>query len=850
MTRNRLTLQFDGPDCYQLLSVRGAILRRAIRYILVALVLVLFGSAGTAWWLVHRSLPQVDGTIQLAGLKGEVIIRRDALGVPHIAAQSQEDLFIAQGYVMAQDRLWQMDVVRRAAAGRLAEIVGPLGVNLDRNFRMLGLAQAADRDATLLDADERKILEAYARGVNLYIDGHRNRLPIEFTLLRYEPDPWRPADTLLVVGYMYQTLTSTWRAELARLDASNRLGKERAAFAFNDDSPYQHPIVGVSAPPAKKASRPVARAIQSVAPASSAQTPFVQSGEIDSTNSPPGANDWNGAKGILDEFDGEVRAVFGSNNWVVDGSHTASGKPLLANDTHLAFGVPDIWYMIHLTVGDWNADGFTLPGAPGIVIGHNNSIAWGFTNDGADVQDLYEETFNPADYTQYRVNGQWTPAQVRHENILIKGESPVPLTVRVTRHGPVVSPQGNKGYALRWTATEPGGLAHSYFKIQFANNWQEFRENLRDAFGPGQNIVYADKAGHIGFIVAAKIPIRNCAEWPPAGSPLPENFPCGAAPMPGENGEFEWRGYIPFDELPQVLDPPGGIIATANSQVAGHGYPYYLSAFLAPPWRTDRIYQLLSQPKKFAPADFAAIQADATQEFNLILAKALVKATTNAKPLEERASKLIGMLSNWDGRMTPDSIEATFLDQVALAFGHNLLQPYFGPATTNGGEIFMERILRERPAIWLPPNFNNYDELLMASADSAVGELTTSMKTSDISAWRWGDRNKVFMAHPLGQSGAFARIFSLGPSEHSGGPGCINATGRSEGPSMRLVADLSDWDKSFMEITTGESGQLGSEHYSDQYPSWLAGKPLSAPFSDAAVQRATVHTMRLQPVGH
>jgi penicillin amidase len=420
----------------------------------------------------------------------------------------------------------------------------------------------------------------------------------------------------------------------------------------------------------------------------------------------------------------------------------------------------------------------------------------------------------------------------------------------VTRHGPIVSPQGNTGYALRWTATEPGGLAHSYFKIQFSNNWQEFRENLRDAFGPAQNIVYADKAGHIGFLVAARIPIRKCAEWPPADSPLPANIPCGAAPMPGENGEYEWQGYIPFDELPQTLDPPGGIIATANSQVAGRAYPYYLSAFLAPPWRTDRIFQLLSQPKKFAPADFATIQADATQEFNLILAKALVKATTNAKPLEERASRLIAMLANWDGRMTPDSVEATFVDQVAVAFGHNLLQPYFGPAGPTGGEIFMERILRERPAIWLPPNFNNYDELLMASADSAVGELTTSMKTSDISAWRWGERSKVFMGHPLGQSGAFAKVFSLGPSEHNGGPGCINATGRSEGPSMRLVADLSDWDKSFMEITTGESGQLGSEHYSDQFASWLAGRPLAAPFSDASVQRETVHTLRLEPAGH
>ncbi len=820
-------------------------MRRAIFYILIVIGLVLLGAAGIGWWLVHRSLPQVDGSVQLAGLKSEVVIRRDVYGVPHISALSQEDLFIAQGYVMAQDRLWQMDVVRRAASGRLSEIVGPLALGSDRNFRTLGLKEAADRDATLLDADERTLLEAYARGVNLYIEGHRDRLPIEFTMLRYEPEPWRPADTLLIVGYMYQTLTSTWRADLARLDASKRLGKERAAFLFNDDSPYQHPIVGMAVIPVDKTRRPASNATQNEAPTSAAQSHAMPPADLT-----PGENGWSLAKGILDEFDDEVRAAFGSNNWVVDGTHTASGKPLLANDTHLAFGVPDIWYMIHLTVDNWNAEGFTLPGAPGIVIGHNKSIAWGFTNDGADVQDLYEETFNPANMAEYRVNGQWVAAQVRHETILVKGEAALHLEVKVTRHGPIVSPQGRSGYALRWTATEPGGLARSYFKIQFANNWQEFRENLRDAFGPAQNAVYADKTGHIGFIVAARIPIRKCAEWPPAGSPLPANVPCGAAPMPGENGDYEWQGYIPFDELPQVLDPAGGIFATANSQVVGPGYGHYLSGFLAPPWRTDRIFKLLSQPKKFAPEDFAAIQADVTQEFNLLFAKALVKASLTAKPLDDRASKLIAMLANWDGRMTPDSVEATFADQVAVTFGHKLMQPYFGPGAPTGGEIFLERILRERPAIWLPPDFSNYDELLMASADGAVGELTTSMRQPDISGWRWGDRNRVFMAHPLGQSGILAKLFSIGPDEHSGGPGCIDAIGRIEGPSMRLVADLSDWDRSFMEITTGESGQLGSEHYSDQYHAWLAGRPLPAPFSDDAVLRATIHTLRLEPAGH
>jgi penicillin amidase len=808
-------------------------------------VLLIVAGAGIAWWLVHRSLPQMDGTLQLAGIKSEVVIRRDAFGMPHITAQSREDVCMSQGYVMAQDRLWQMDVVRRAAAGRVSEIVGPQALVSDRNFRILGLAEAAERDVALLDPDEKQMLEAYAQGVNTYIDAHLDRLPIEFTMLRYQPEHWRPADTLLVVGYMYQTLTSTWRGELARLDASQRLGKERAAFLFNDDTPYEHPIVGAIWAPTTKVAGATSNEPQTNARFSALPSQGMRPRNIASDEA-----GWNLANAVLGEFDDAVRAGIGSNNWVVDGSHTVSGKPLLANDTHLTLNVPDIWYLIHMTVGNLSTEGFTLPGAPGIVIGHNNSIAWGFTNDGADVQDLYAETFNPANVMEYRVNGQWVEAQIRHEAILVKGKPTENLDVIVTRHGPVVSRKENTSYALRWTATEPGGLAHSYFKIQFANNWQEFREALRDAFGPAQNAVYADTAGHIGFIVAAKIPIRKCGAWPPEGSPLPANVPCGGAPIPGENGEYEWQGYIPFDELPQVLDPPGGIIATANSQVAGAGYPHYLSAFLAPPWRTDRIFTLLSQPKKFAPEDFAGIQADVVQEFNVILTKALVRAAATAKPVDPRTNQLIGMLANWGGTMTPDSVEATFVDQVGAAFGHILLQPYYGETAATGGEIFLERILRERPAVWLPPGSTNYDQLLIASADRAVADLTASMNQTDISAWTWGNRNKLLMAHPLGSSGILARIFSIGPVAHAGGPGAIDALGHTEGPSMRLVADLSNWDNSFMEITTGESGQLGSKHYSDQYPAWLARTPLPAPYTDAAVQRVTAHILRLEPAGN
>ena len=827
---------------------------RPIRYLLytvIILVLLLAGLGGACWWIFHRGLPQLDGTHQIAELKNEVNVLRDAKGVPHIRAQSREDLFVAQGYVMAQDRLWQMDLVRRAAGGRLSEVLGAAALEIDRSFRRLGLAEAADREISLVDADERAELEAFARGINRYVS-EKHPLPVEFTILRYQPEPWRPADSLLVIGYMYQSLTSSWRWDLNRLEVSAKIGKERASFLYDPTSPYDHPIVGAQTaaptkvmPPAPKNSpNPIGDSAPELFNAAISD-PAPSQATDDSSSAL-----WSFAQNTLFQFDEQVRAAFGSNNWVVDGSHTASGKPLLANDTHLPLSTPSIWYIVELSAPGWNAEGFTLPGVPGVVIGHNDKIAWGFTNDGADVQDLYAEIFNPANPLEYRVNSQWVAAQIRQEIINVKGRPSETLNVIVTRHGPVMSQQGNTGYALKWTATEPGGLAHSYFGIQLAHNWNEFRENLRDAAGPGQNIVYADVEGHIGFVVAARIPIRKCGVWPPPGSPLPTDTPCGAAPMPGDTDAYEWNGYIPFDELPQVLDPPGGIIATANARVAGPAYPHFMTATWMTPWRVDRIFTLLGQPgKKFQPEDFNAIQNDITDEFGLMVAKALMKASENAKPKDERTAKLIQMLASWDGRMTSESVEGTFVIQTERTLGRNLFHPYMADSLPvyPRGEVFLERVLRERPAMWLPPDFHNYDEFLIASADLAVAELTTSSGQTDVSKWTWGKRNALFMAHAIGQTGILAQIFSIGPVEQSGSTGCIKAMGPTYGPSMRMVADTSDWDKSLMEITTGESGQVSSDNYRDQFPEWFAGRAILAPYTDAAVHSGTSHTLRLFP---
>jgi penicillin amidase len=471
------------------------------------------------------------------------------------------------------------------------------------------------------------------------------------------------------------------------------------------------------------------------------------------------------------------------------------------------------------------------------------------TNTGADVQDVYDEIFNPANPEEYRAGGKWVAAQVRREVIRIRGGRSETLNVVVTRHGPVIRRKGDRGYALRWTATEPGGLARDFLKIPFALSWAEFRDNVRNVFGPAQNVVYADVDGHIGFIVAGKIPLRECGEWPPPDLDLLPNTPCGAVPLPGDSGDYEWSGYIPFDEMPQVLDPPAGVVITANARVTGAGYPYYVTSNWKPPWRTDRIHRLLDQPKKFKTDDMTAIQSDIVSELHLTVADALLHAAENSRPRETRALDLIHLLANWDGQMRADSSEAAFVDQAIKVLRRELFRPYLGNAQPDYTlvEVFLERVLRERPAIWLPAGYRNYDDLLMAVADESVVDLAQSTGHPNFSDWHWGELNRLLIPHPLAQTGILAQFLSIGPIAQSGAPATIKAMGPMHGPAMRMVADLSNWDRTLMQITTGESGQIGSEHYSDQFPDWFAGRSHEAPFSPEAVRRASVHTLRLQP---
>jgi penicillin amidase len=810
------------------------ILLRIVGWILTVTIAVV---GGIAWWLFVRPLPQVDGTAALPGLQHEVTVERDVWGIPHLRAAALADMAEAQGYVMAQDRLWQMDLLRRVSRGQLSEIVGPAAIPLDRQFRLLRFGPAAERDVNLLDQESRIAMEAYARGVNQFIEQHRNKLPIEFTMLKYQPRPWLPSDSLAIAGYMYQTLTNTWEDELDRAKVTARVGTDRAKDLFSPEAAMDHFVVGDPDRPGDGSQRsgkdPADEEDDDMTPDDvlKADAAPAQPGFPDVTSAlAPEIVRWVG------ESQRDIRHTLGSNNWVVSGKHTATGKPILANDTHLELSVPPIWYEIHLTCPGWNVKGFTLPGAPLVVIGHNDRIAWGFTNNGADVQDLYIETFNPAQPDEYKVNGKWVKAQIDDEIIHVKGSPDEHLRVVVTRHGPVMRQEGSTGYALRWTATEPGGLANTYNRLGRAQNWKEFREIMKNVWGPAQNVVYADVAGNIGYVMAAHVPIRKKGH--------------GEIPVPGDTDLYEWKGYIPFEQLPQALNPDDGLIVTANARVIGPEYIPYLTDRWEEPYRTARIWDLLHDRHDLRPADMLKVQADTYSYPDVFIAEQLAPAAKIAAAKDARTAKLIELCKDWNGIADADSTVVAFLEGTRRAALKLILQPVLGDETQFyewRSTAFLQRMLTERPAGWLPASYKNYDELLVAAADESVKLMERDSGSARMEDWEWKKFDSLDMMHPLGRQGWLKKLFSITGKPQGGTAFSPRAATRHHGPAMRMVASVGDWDNSLMVIPGGESGQLGSSHYSDQFEYWYEGKPVQAPFSDAAEAAVRKHTLTLKP---
>jgi len=820
------------------------LLKRLIVSILILLVLLVVGGGGWLYWRARASLPQLDGTVQVAGLSAPVEVLRDARGVPHLRASSPQDLFFAQGYVTAQDRLWQMDLSRRLAEGELSEIFGELTRRLDIENRTLGFRRVSERALAELSPEARAPLTAYASGVNAFIASHRSRLPIEFLLLHYQPRPWREVDSLGVALNMAKTLSMTWGVDLMRERIRAKLGPELSADLFPDHSPLDEPVAEL--PPGKK----LPPQWKDVYPPPTCLDSNVLHKPVASLDQPP-PRPVLSREGGLFELDPTLAALLserdesttalGSNNWVVSGAHTESGKPLLANDPHLGHSVPSVWYMIHLKGPGLNASGVSLPGMPAVIIGHNERIAWGMTNTGPDVQDLYAETFNPAAPNQYLHNGAWVDADVRDEIMKIRGKPDYRLTVKVTRHGPIVSEDCGRALALRWTALEPHALSSLFngaSRIGMAQNWEQFTAALHDYTGPMQNFVYADVDGNIGYYAAAWVPLRKQGT--------------GAMPAPGNTDDYDWTGYIPFQDLPHSYNPASGLIATANGRVVPDGYPYFITSDWDPPYRTARIFQLLRAGKAFNVADMLRIQTDILSLQDKWIAGQLLNAASHVEPRSPDAQYALSLLRGWDGEARMDSVAPLVCQETRAALRERTLKPKLGDGWSGYrwgmSSTFFENVLTNHWTRWLPPGDASFDDTLMKSLEEGVERIPRLVGSQSHEAWKWGNTIPLTFHHPLGQGlPLLGRLLDVGPFPQAGTSTTVKATTANHGPSMRMVVDFSDLERSVQNLTLGESGQVFSPYYKDQFEAWYTGRSFPVPFGDAAVDHASVNTLVMVP---
>jgi penicillin amidase len=825
------------PTVFTSTSRRCSGQRLAIRAGIGLVLLCLVALAGVAAWFwaaARAALPQLDGTRPVAGLNASVTVLRDAHGVPAITAASLPDLFFAQGYVTAQDRLWQMDMSRRYAAGELAEAMGKDYLKMDIVQRVLGLRQVAEQTFSQLSARDRQFLESYARGVNAYIAEHQRSLPLEFRVLRYFPRAWTPVDSFLVGAMMAEMLNHYgYRDKLEREKIAAKLGPELTVDLFPT-------LSGRDILP--DGERPVAAtAVSGVRKNEAGDTHRhhrrIRAGtDLEHIEAEP--------LPVQAQASGSSRPEFvpGSNNWVISGAHTASGKPLLSNDMHLPHRIPNTWYEIHLNSGDYDVAGVSLPGVPAVIVGHNRRIAWGFTNLGPDVEDLYVEDFN--DRGEYLTPEGWQKPAVRHETIRVRDGRDTTFDVLVTRHGPVMTPalrlspaykDERRQLALRWTLYDPGGFSFPFFDVNMARNWEEFRAALARMGSPGQNVVYADVEGHIGYQATGLVPIRAAGD--------------GLAPESGADAAHDWKGYIPFDELPRLYDPPSGIVATANQRVTVADYPYVIATDWGSPYRAERIHRVLRAEKKFTAADMLGLQNDVDSDVDRFFAERFAYGVDSWPKASPRARQAAELLRKWDGQMKADSAAAAIERHARRNLYQALLKAKLGAEASqyawfNSGS-WLESVILHQPARWLPAQYGSYEELLCSAVEEAVSDHRAPR---NLAAWDYGDDFPVEIEHPI-----FGKIFFLkrwagtGRQPQSGSGDTVKQVGRGFGPSERLTVELANLDSTTLNIVNGQSGNLFSRYFNDQWEAWYTGATFALPYTAEAVEHSAEHRLVLEP---
>ncbi|MGQ0545255.1 MAG: penicillin acylase family protein [Betaproteobacteria bacterium] len=782
-------------------------MRLLVRIAAILLALAVLMAAG-AWLHLRRSLPLVEGEVAVAGLAAPAEVLRDPYGIPHIFAASVEDAQFALGFAHAQDRLWQMEMNRRIGSGRLAEILGPRALEADRFLRTLGVRRAAEANLRRYDKETLRLLEAYAAGVNAFLET-RPVLPPEFWLLRAPaPEPWTPADSVVWTKMMAWDLGGNWRNELLRLRMLKSLSRARVDEFF---PPY-----------------PGEAAVRLPELVNSGSDPDIRY-----------SRSRYGCSGSDPEF---FPGGGASNSWVVDGSKSTSGKPLLANDPHLGLTAPSVWYFAHLHAPGLDAIGATLPGVPGVLLGRNERIAWGFTNTGPDVQDLYLE----------RPGARFT---VIEDVIKVRGAPDEKLAIRLSRHGPVISdvlreaqaaiPEGH-ALALAWTALAEDDLTvQAGAKLPRARNWSQFLAALHDFHAPQQNVTYADLEGNIGFVAAGRVPMRK-----------PGNDRMGLVPAPGWDSRYDWAGYIPFDELPRLYNPGDGVIVTANHKITPPGYPHHITFEWQPPYRASRIEALLGALPRHAAPSFARIQIDTDSQAARELLSKLLSTRANSRETETA----LHLLSAWDGNMAAERPEPLILvawwrELTRAIFADELGEAFRAAWSTRAQFVGNVLANRDGQARWCDnvhtARRESCAEILQESLQAALADLRTRYG-ADMNRWRWGEAHEARLRHrPLTRDRWLRRWFDITvPSP--GDAYTVNA-GRPDfhddaapyanrhAASLRAIYDLADPQSSLFIHAGGQSGNPFSAHYRSFSGAWARGE-----YAPMLTERARVEALGVQ----
>ncbi len=861
------------------------IVRRLLAVLLVVvLVVAAVGTVavgGLLAWITARSQPQVAGTLHLPGLAASVEVIRDDTGIAHVYADTPDDLFFAQGFIHASERMWQMEVFRHIGAGRVSELFGASEIDTDRFIRTLGWRRAAERDLAALDAGTVRVLQRYADGVNAWLAQSAGQKNLAFVvtgvkagkgggLAGYDPEPWTPLDTVTFGKLQAWSLGGNYDAELFRLLADARLGDpaltDLLVPGYPDGAPTITQTKDLVAAPAARA--PGAPSVAATGPGAAlddrAAAGFGRLAAIgDGIAALAGFDTGGSALG---------HPGVGSNNWVVAPGKSATGHALLANDPHLGVQMPSIWYMNALhcrtvsTACPYDVAGVSFPSAPGVILGHNARIAWGATNTGPDVQDLFVESPDPANPANYLYKGESVPFETRTETIAVAGADPVTLTVRETVHGPVLSDvvpelaDTGRLYAFRWTAlAEPDGLMGAFLKVNVASSFDEFRAAFADYVAPAQNFVYADVDGNIGLQVPGRIPVR------PVGDD-------GRRPVDGSSGDHDWTGYVPYAELPALYNPPDGVIVTANNNPVDADYPYHLGNEWDPGWRATRIRQLLDA----AAAGDGVTQADLSEIQNdtrLLRADDLVPALVAAEPATADGREVRRLIDGWRGTCDLDSAGCAAYEVTEWRLMRAILDPWLGTlapmyvGSDPSRQALRAAVADEASPFWDDPGTPETETRagrLAAALDDAGAELRGAL--GDPGRWVWARvHTTTFREQTLGKSGIgiLEGLLNAGPYGVPGTSDAVNNGNTSLGawypdpdepgavpgtlfdaftmtnhPSYRLTVEMAPdrLDAARIVISTGQGGNPGGRHYSDLIDDWISGRSAALPFSRDAVE--------------